>query len=375
MTKFCSINLFNRTFGRNAFTLVELLVVIAIIGVLIGLLLPAVQSAREAARRMQCSNKLRQLGLAVHNFHDANDKIPGHGTGPNQNRTAYVNMLPFFEENARYDTIVSLDDYSSAGSNNPYSDRLCWKGKIGAFLCPSDSGWQKPYTPPGHTNGSLAPNNYCFSEADFVLQYYGRPGNNRSPFGMKVSPEFGSSWGTESGWSFSVVRDGLSNTVFLSERCADPGSGDKVNNSLKGGIVHIDAWVSKPQACMAKKGTGGQYTSEGRNGSGTTFAYYRLHNAMFYTFIPPNGTSCSWISVDTSVPAGYYASQLPPTSFHSGGVNVCMGDGSVQFVSDTIHCGNLSEWFRWTNDGRGDVSPFGVWGALGTMNAGDIGTL
>jgi prepilin-type processing-associated H-X9-DG protein len=326
---------------------------------------------------MQCSNKLRQLGIAIHNFHDAYDKIPGHGTGPQENRTAFVVMLPFFEETARYSEIVSHDDYTTGqeNSNNPYTDLSCWKGKIGAFLCPSDPGGRTPYTTPSHTTGAHVPTNYCFSEADFVIQSYGKPGNKRSPFGMIVSPKFGASWGTEAGWSFSAVTDGLSNTVFLSERCADPGIGDKVNNAIKGGIVNYDAWNNKPQACMAKKGTGGQYNSEGRNGSGTIFGYYRLHNAMFHTIISPNGPSCSSIVADTSQIAGRNASQLPPTSFHSGGVNACMGDGSVHFINDTIHCGTLSEWFRYVNDGRGDTSPFGVWGALGTMSAGDIGTL
>jgi prepilin-type processing-associated H-X9-DG protein len=324
---------------------------------------------------MSCSNKLRQLGIATHNFHDAYDKIPGHGTGPGQNRTAYVNMLPFIEESARYNEIGNVGGALGDPGEGPVSDYSCWKGRIGSLLCTSDSGGQKPFTISGHTTGSLVPTNYCFSEADFVIQSYGKPGNNRSPFGMKVSPEYGSSWGTEAGWSFNVVTDGLSNTVFLSERCADPGTGDKVNNTIKGGIVNYDAWNNKPQACMAKKGTGGQYNSEGRNGSGTAFSYYKLHNAMFHTIIPPNGPSCSSIAVNLQFPAGTNTSQLPPTSFHSGGVNACMGDGSVRFVSDTIDCGDLSEWFRLVNDGRGDVSPFGIWGTLGTMNAGEVGGL
>jgi prepilin-type processing-associated H-X9-DG protein len=345
--------------------------VIAIIGILIALLLPAVQAAREAARRAQCANKLRQLGLAIHNFHDAYTRLPGHGNGPYQNRTAFVLMLPFFEESARYDLIVSQDDYNNRGANRPYWDIAHWKGRINLLLCPSDSGWSRPHTPPGHTLGPQIPTNYCFSEADFVLQSYGRPGNNRSPFGMIVSSVYGGSWGTEAERPFTAITDGLSNTVIFSERCASPGSGADINSRLQGGIANFDAWNNRPNNCMAKKGTSGNYHSsvEGRNGSGSNFAFYRLHNAFFHTIIPPNGPSCARITVRTEDPAGHDASQLPPTSFHSGGVNVCLADGSVRFVQDNVNCGTLTEWFRWQGDGRGNVSPFGVWGALGTMDA------
>jgi prepilin-type processing-associated H-X9-DG protein len=346
--------------------------VIAIIGILIALLLPAVQAAREAARRMQCTNKLKQLGLAVHNFHEGLNKLPGHGTGPNQNRTAFVTMLPFFEETARYNEITGFDDYSNNDSNNPHSDRACWKGTIATLLCPSDSGGQKPHTISGHT-GACTPTNYCFSEADFVLESYGRPGNNRSPFGMKVSSKFGSSWGTESGYTFAVITDGLTNTVIFSERCASPGTGGTVVSKIKGGIANLDAWNTRPQGCLEKKGIGGEYNStvQGRDGSGTLFGYYKLHNAMFHTILPPNAPSCSSISVSDVYPAGSNASQLPPTSFHTGGVNVCMGDGSVHFISETIECGTLTEWFRYAGDNRGSTSPFGVWGALGSIDAGE----
>ncbi|MDR2642493.1 MAG: DUF1559 domain-containing protein, partial [Planctomycetaceae bacterium] len=156
----------------NGFTLVELLVVIAIIGVLIALLLPAVQATREAARRTQCSNKLRQIGIALHNFHDTYNKIPGHGTGYENNRTAFVVMLPFIEEIARYEQIISHDDPNS-NVNQPHHDHAWWKGKINVLLCPSDSTGWRPYNPPGHTTGAYIPTNYCFSEADFVIKSYG----------------------------------------------------------------------------------------------------------------------------------------------------------------------------------------------------------
>ncbi len=361
--------------NRRAFTLVELLVVTAVIGIMIALLIPAVQAARESARRMQCSDRLKQLGLAVQHFHDGQKRLPGHGTGPNQNRSAFVRLLPFFEEVARYNEIVSLDDYAVNDSNNPYSDNACWKGIISALLCPTDPGSQSPYAIPGHATGSFAPTNYCFSEADYVLVSYGKPGNDRSPFGMKISPEWGADWGTESGNTFDIVTDGLSDTAFFSERCVKPGDGAGDYRKIRGGIADLDAWFSTPLECFATKGSADEYASRvaARDGSGSLFGYYKLHNAMFHTIIPPNGPSCSTALAGGDIhPAGSFASQLAPTSCHAGGVNVCMGDGSVRFVGETVDFGDLSQWFRHQgNADRESPSPFGIWGAMGSINGGE----
>ncbi|MDR1491721.1 MAG: DUF1559 domain-containing protein [Planctomycetaceae bacterium] len=372
--------------GSWAFTLVELLVVIAIIGVLIALLLPAVQAAREAARRMQCSNNLKQLGLAIHNYHDAFDNLPGHGTGPNQNRTAFVGMLPFFEQAARYNEIVGFDDYSSADSNNPYADRVCWKGNIKDLRCPSDDGGKNGYTPPEQTTGALVPTNYCFSEADYVIQKYGHFGNVRSPFGMKPSttPGWTADWGSCSRYSFAGIVDGLSNTIFIAERCASPGAGTEDNQRIKGGVAQLDAWNNVPQGCLNTRGTGGNYstTIKGKNGSGSNFAYYGYLNAFFHTILPPNAPSCYNMpaSPDTLRVAGNaggtVAGQLAATSNHTGGVNAAFGDGSVHFISETIDYGDLSKWFKYYSGSTatGD-SPFGTWGRLGAVNDGQTVTI
>jgi prepilin-type N-terminal cleavage/methylation domain-containing protein len=366
--------------SRSAFTLVELLVVIAIIGVLIALLLPAVQAAREAARRMQCTNKLKQITLAIHNYHDVHNNMPGHGTGPNQNRTAFVPLLSFFEQGSRYNEITSYDDYNDVESNDPYDDRTCWKGKINDLLCPSDSGGNLGYTVPGQTTGSLVPTNYVFSEADYVMDGYGKPNNIRSPFGMAVSAKFGASWGNCSPYSFASVSDGLSNTIFMSERCAAPGTGDTDVNRIRGGVSNYDGWNNVPQKCLETRVSGNTYkaANPGKNGSGTNFAYYGNLNYKFNTILSPNAPSCVSPGINSSMPAGRGKDGiLPPTSNHSGGVNAGLGDGSVRFISETIDVGtNLSVWFKYyTGSTATGDSPFGVWGAFGVMNDGKAITL
>ncbi|MDR1483844.1 MAG: DUF1559 domain-containing protein [Planctomycetaceae bacterium] len=376
------------------FTLVELLVVIAIIGVLIALLLPAVQAAREAARRLSCSNKLRQFGLAIHTFHDANNAVPGHGTGPNLNRSAFVLMLPYFEEGPRYDQIVSLDDYSNAYSNEPQGDNACWKGKISLLSCPSDTGVLKPHTvldtstglTPTHTTGPQIPTNYVFSEADFVIEYHGYFGNNRSVFGLVDTPLWGSSWGEDPKRPFEAISDGLSNTILMSERCASPGNGDNLSTSqyklIKGGIAKLDVTTKTPIECLQTKGANGMYdpvlAPDARNGSGVNFAYYGSHNVFFHTILPPNAPSCAKYGTNNGTlrlnPAGQYGSLLPPTSFHSGGVNVCMTDASVHFVNENIDYGDLTSvpYNRVATNPPTAISPFGIWGAIGSMNGEEV---
>lgn len=371
----------SNTFSKVApkakgFTLVELLVVIAIIGILIALLLPAVQAAREAARRMQCTNQLKQWGLAVHTYNDAYKGFPGHGTGTQCNRTAFVPLLPFVEQTARYSDITARDATDS--DHSPYHDHSWWKGTISTLLCPSDGNSGSGYTPSGHTTGSLIPTNYCFSEADYVMYDYGKAGNNRTPFGMKATTDprwTGTEWGQCSPYTFASVTDGLSNTIILSERIASPGDGTQILNSTKGGVAGkgFDTWNKRPQECLNTRAGGSTYSwPEPAGGQGANFAYYTFNNAFFHTILAPNSPSCSWTD---SGSFGKWASILPPTSNHTGGVNCAVGDGSVTFVSDTIETGDLSKWFRYKGDGASAGSPFALWGNLGAMNDGQSVTL
>jgi prepilin-type processing-associated H-X9-DG protein len=351
---------------------------------------------------MQCTSHLKQLGLAVHNHHDTHNVMPGAGTGPRQNRTAFVVILPFFEETARYDAIQALATYTTCPNTtgnvcsagrciDPYRDHACWKGSINILRCPSDGGVRSGYTPSGDVTGPYVATNYSFSEADFVMRDYGESGNFRSPFGMARSVEWGGRWGNESMHGLGSITDGTSNTIVFSERCATPGNASQIEESIRKGVYGqgFDTWNRLPSVCMATRGSGGQYVPNGqpKGGSGSNFAYYTNNNGLFHTIIPPNGPSCSWTN-GTSF--GSYAAILAPTSFHTGGVNVCFADGSVRFVPETINYGDLTKWFRYTYSAdqspgprasdepthpASGQSPYGIWGALGSMNGGESASL
>src|SRR5262245_39479869 len=157
-----------KTESRTAFTLVELLVVIAIIGVLVALLLPAVQAAREAARRMSCSNNLKQLGLGLHTYHDTYNTLPSRMTGPSWSTTpassppprhsVFVMLLPYLEQGNRYTQINSMRLYAWHGDINSG-----YVGKIPALICPADG----LFSPTGTDRSAMySPLNYgtCMSD-------------------------------------------------------------------------------------------------------------------------------------------------------------------------------------------------------------------
>jgi prepilin-type processing-associated H-X9-DG protein len=334
------------------------LVVIAIIGILIALLLPAVQAAREAARRSQCSNNLKQLGLALHNYHDTYGKLPclmGGGTTASPS-AGWVNplvmLLPYVEQTALWNQISSPSTFNKT-QYPPFGDRpwhtnyLPWRANIPAYHCPSDGeALNKSATQPGR-------NNYCMSVGDYTPTYNADP--NRGPFGCKK-------------WlSFASIRDGLSNTIAMSERCicAD-------QNMIKGGIATNQTSAvapssgsptsNNPAACLSTRGTGGRYASgpSTQKSSGLSWAEGVPGRSQINTILPPNAPSCnseSWV---------YGPMLVPPTSYHPGGAMTLKCDGSVAFVSETINTGNLSLGTQISGP-----SNYGVWGAMGSRAGGE----
>ena len=350
------------------FTLVELLVVIAIIGILIALLLPAVQAAREAARRSQCTNNLKQMGVALHNYHDTFKKMPflcggtGNGGGFGTYNTwsptstsayrlsGFVGLLPFLEQQAVYDMSANNNFSPGGWCDVPGSPVYA---KIPAFFCPSDGEVQ---------DYARASRNYMMSMGDWNMQHHDAARgqkNPRGPFGTHRQAGLGQCY------KFASVTDGLSNTAGFSERVV----GNHQMQSVKGGFAAVSGLFPGgttgaamlpivPLNCMNAPIVDGRYTTPGTgNVTGQYWSDGASVMCAFNTILPPNAPSCT--------PAGTATQEarllVPPTSNHPGGANVCMLDGSVQFISETIDTGDLS--LGLVESGQ---SNYGVWGALGS---------
>jgi len=354
----------------NGFTLVELLVVIAIIGILIGLLLPAVQAAREAARRMQCTNNLKQLGLAVQNYHDVNSALPaaraklGYSTHiHNGSQSAGGGwgtgcfLLPFIEQNSVYTTIVQYTKDNTGlhpwgmGDSSSYP---AFKTVIDAYVCPSDGYARQPSTD-GHNTGRLS---YMTSRGDSMWNNNRHP-NDEADSRAKTAHR-GVFWVGEFP-SMSIVTDGTSNTVAWSESCTCTGvSGKRILGSMFSSVSNMYDGNSRPGPCLAiKNGTEATKDAEVYAWRGQRWADGQVMVQCFNTVLPPNSPICSY-SGDSVWGAA------SAQSYHSGGVNAAMLDGSVRFVSETIDCGDAYSYA--VTSGK---SPYGVWGAMGSISGGE----
>lgn len=381
----------------RGFTLVELLVVIAIIGILVALLLPAVQAAREAARRMSCSNNVKQLALAAHNYHDTYKAFPPGEMGTFQPggwgnplastsgaASPIYHMLPFIEQAPLAAQIASPQTYGSTtyAAGGPF---VFWTGylpyhtKLTNVLCPSDAtGFQVD-------QGSLARTNYCFSRGDKIHRV--TTANGPEAGWNKPRGVFHGSWCWASGpcndanWpqgykasnvTIAGITDGTSNTIAISELVTYNGTA----GSLKGDYcMYVGGLSDSPINCTAFKGPGGMLTgcsvANSHHHRGVSWAAGYLLHTGFNTVLPPNGPSCLASKGEWASPA-----VLPPQSHHPGGVNAGMADGSVRFISETIDTGNLAlpEAQPWTRSNYRN-SPYGVWGALGSIDGGEARTL
>ncbi|QDS90255.1 putative major pilin subunit [Rosistilla ulvae] len=344
---------------KQGFTLVELLVVIAIIGILVGLLLPAVQAAREAARRLQCNNHLKQFGLALHNYADTYGKFP-HGSGGGAhtyNRlNAMVSMLPFFEETALADMVNSQQTFGGttygAGGSSPWdSNYELWGSQfqVKGMNCPSDS-------PVGDKrngrwkDGVAATSSYSFCHGDHVTDV-----RNQATYRRRGL------FGTRSYATFAAITDGTSNTMAISERCFPRGPRSVFGNTVE----NLTGLETNPALCLAQADRNAREYLPSANVGGYRIGGTRAYDGMpiytgFNAILPPNSPSCLVGNVNTH---GVMSAQ----SWHPGGVNCVFADGSVRFITETIDTGNPGAAEKFSG-----ASPYGVWGALATINGGEV---
>ena len=299
---------------KSGFTLIELLVVIAIIAILIGLLLPAVQKVREAAARMKCSNNLKQIGLALHNYHSAYERFPAGGDALGFSVHAY--LLPQLEQDNLYKTINFSVAPTNAANVGPLGTT------IPGFLCPSDPQSQAPAGQGG--------NNYVWNYGSDIL-FRSNTGSGAFVF---------------NGLSFRVtdISDGSSNTAaFTERRKGDFNNGtitlttDLFNATGAGSPTTADeaatmcnAFVPTDPSTQFRSDYGSQWLQA-------------LHPTMYQHVGLPNSKGCAFPPSNCSMSAN---------SAHTNGLNVLLCDGSVRFVSSSIG--------------------MPTWRALGTRTGGDL---
>jgi len=419
----------NRSFKRG-FTLVELLVVIAIIGILAGLLLPAIQQAREAARRMSCSSNIRQFGIALLNYEYSYKLLPASaagfglgnpraGTGAlNANNNTALNnavanfsglvgMLPMMEQQALYNKIDSgfiqrINTPPVDQPVGPYGQRTAvtfywpWdpnyspaRTQIGFFRCPSDPGRMNP-----SSATATARNNYAFNYGDGIAGLDSGDLNNettRGPFQRAQQRTLAS------------ITDGTSNTIMFGEISTVsssnvPANGSAQNPQIQGRAIGVALFPVETinmidiRDCKGRA-RGGIYPTAAGSTAGPTFqtssGVQWLRQGLpwsgFSTIIGPNGASCF-----TGAGGLGAAAIRTAGSYHFGGAHVVTFDNSIKFIPNEVDTTNTTPGLlpaAYTNPtapGRAVVgtvwiqtenwnspSPFGVWGALGTRGSGD----
>jgi len=362
--------------SRSGFTLIELLVVIAIIAVLIGLLLPAVQAAREAARRAQCVNNLKQLGLAAHNYHDAHNSFPMGGTFQPSPRyggsisswggwSAQSLLLPYLEQTPLYNSCnFSLPPGVHEGNVN--ANTTASLTRVAGFLCPSDG-----------QAGAFYINSYRASIGPHIIR--GLPPRPVSGV-FSISGPINQYGGGSPSFGLRDVTDGSSNTIAFGEALVGiegrgnthRGNGINTGANSAGGIQSEwqagrpgqDVQDKTPQSlttalqeCNTAWRSMNASTGWGqglKHWSGRFWSNGARTFALFNTIIPPNSKQAPWAHCRFgslgAVPSECQFDNA--TSYHPGGCNFTFADGSVKFIKDTV---NMPTYWALGTKARGEI--------------------
>jgi prepilin-type N-terminal cleavage/methylation domain-containing protein/prepilin-type processing-associated H-X9-DG protein len=324
---------------RSGFTLIELLVVIAIIAILIALLLPAVQQARESARRTQCRNHFKQVGLALHNYHDNFNQFPPalissgrFGTSasmPVLNTTGFVLILPYMDQAPLYNRYnFSVQSSSSNPNSRPFpmpggvgGDTInapVYQAVVSGFLCPSDPVGGAPYVSGAGTAGFYSSNGARRSNMLFASGAYSDYDGDYLTYSATEKGAFGNDGAAQ----MRDFRDGTSNTIIVGEskqlgKCT--GAADTVSNADFFGPF----WGAGVHTCCHGRTPVGdpRFTVNGRFNTTAT----------------------------TALPFQYAWGM---GSQHVGGAHFLFGDGSVRFISENISYADVFTWLNRINDGR-----------------------
>jgi prepilin-type N-terminal cleavage/methylation domain-containing protein len=362
---------------RRGFTLIELLVVIASIGVLIALLLPAVQAAREAARRAQCTNNLKQIGIALHNYHQVNNSFP---LGASLNMytisppvwraknswSAFAGMLPFLEGTAIYNA-ANFNWGVEEGTNSIvfWTNSTAADAQVKFLLCPSDpnAGNGAGATVSGAFFADIDTSNYfaCYGTS---TNQTGPAGTNVNTFQSMANLPTNGMFGMQLCYGIQDCVDGTSNTIAYSESVIAPkngGGGTKyigMNNiAMSNAALLTDARgvqgtlqpavVTAIQACDQAWRNGTNIDRQ----RGRDWAHGCVGQTMFNTLVTPNSKDHPWLvcSNINSTALGVFSNAA---SYHPGGVNTLLSDGSVRFIKDTV---NQQTWWSLGTRDSGEV--------------------
>ncbi|MCM2374768.1 DUF1559 domain-containing protein [Aporhodopirellula aestuarii] len=390
----------------RGFTLVELLVVIAIIGVLVGLLLPAVQAAREAARRMSCSNNFKQIGLSIHNYHAAYNQLPMqaggtydfHGVSQANNNASdvpkasnelelswLVGLTPFFEAQALWEQIsnplvdpISGNTFPAMGPNprrtltaHGTARYEPWLTNIPSLRCPSDPGVGIPSQ--GRTNYACCIGDAVKNTHDGPLNSAGKSNGNEEDVRASCRGVFVA----RQKMGFRDILDGLANTICAGEILTDLGDNDvrtRAVNRSSGPSIWNDVQKcdpgrdpARPSFWQATLPTNIAFYGTAEQRRGYQWALGRPYFTGITTISPPNDEICLQVN---HINVG----NLPPSSRHQGGCHVLMSDGAVKFVTDSIEAGNQASATVQLggNPPPGSQSPYGLWGSLGTRASKEV---